>query len=79
MQTLDYCTRKSSVNGAQLVLRDDGTYRIVVAARDPGVPNWLDTGGHRRGTIFWCFLLPTEDPERPRCRVVDVDEVAALA
>jgi hypothetical protein len=79
MQTLDYCTRTSSVNGAQLVLRDDGTYRIVVAARDPGVPNWLDTGGHGRGTIFWRFLLPTEDPERPRCRVVDVDEVAALA
>ena len=78
MQTLDYCTRTSSVNGVQLALRDDGTYRIVIAERDPGVPNWLDTGGHRHGTIFWRFLLPTEDPERPRCRVVKIDEVASL-
>jgi hypothetical protein len=78
MQTLEYCTRTSSVNGEQIVLRDDGTYRVVVAGRDPGVPNWLDTGGHRHGTIFWRFLLPAEDPERPRCRVVDVDEVASL-
>jgi hypothetical protein len=78
MQTLEYCTRTSSVNGEQLALRDDGTYRIVIAERDPGVPNWLDTGGHRHGTIFWRFLLPTEDPERPRCRVVKVDEVAEL-
>jgi len=78
MQTLDYCTRTSSVNGAQIVLRDDGTYRIVIAGRDPGAPNWLDTGGHRHGTIFWRFLLPAEDPERPRCRVVKVDEVASL-
>ncbi len=78
MQTLDYCTRTCSVNGEQIVVRDDGTYRIVIADRDPGVPNWLDTGGHRHGTIFWRFLLPAEDPERPRCRVVKVDEVAAL-
>lgn len=78
MQTLDYRTRRCSVNGEQLVLRGDGSYRIVIAGRDPGVPNWLDTGGHRHGTIFWRFLLPTEDPERPRCRVVAVDEVAGL-
>ena len=58
MQTLEYGTRRSSVNGEQLVLRDDGSYRIVIAERDPGVPNWLDTGGHRHGTIFWRFLLP---------------------
>jgi hypothetical protein len=78
MQTLEYCTRTSSVNGEQIARREDGSYRIVIAGRDPGVPNWLDTGGHRHGTIFWRFLLPTEDPERPRCRVVKVDEVASL-
>jgi len=30
----------------------------VIAHEDPGVPNWLDTGGHREGTIFWRYLLP---------------------
>jgi hypothetical protein len=54
-----------------------GSFRIVISQQDPGVPNWLDTGGHRRGTMFWRFLLPKEDPETPRCRVVPVTEVAA--
>ncbi len=72
MQTLDYRTRRNSVNHAQVVPEADGSYRIVISALDPGVPNWLDTGGHRRGTIFWRFLLPESDPETPRCSVVDV-------
>lgn len=75
MQTLEYRHRRCSLSSAQIQLEPDGTYRIVVADRDPGVPNWLDTGGHRRGTIFWRFLLPTTEPETPRCRVVPVDQV----
>lgn len=27
-----------------------GSIRFVIAHRDPGVPNWLDTAGHQRGT-----------------------------
>ena len=77
-QTLDYVSRRSSLNGEEIVLRPDGSFRIVVAERDPGTENWLDTGGHRRGTIFWRFLLPTGDPQRARCRVVPVEDVAAL-
>ena len=75
MQTLDYRTRRTALNQAQIVPEADGSYRIVISAKDPGVPNWIDTGGHRRGTIFWRFLLPESDPETPRCRVVDVGEL----
>jgi hypothetical protein len=77
MQMLEYRSRRASLNSAQMQLGADGSYRIVISARDPGVPNWIDTGGHRRGTMFWRFLLPKEDPATPRCRVVPVDEVAA--
>ena len=77
MQTLDYRTRRNALNQPQIVPEADGTYRIVISARDPGVPNWLDTAGHRRGTIFWRFLLPDEQPETPRCRVVNVSELRA--
>lgn len=62
MQTLDYRNHRSSINQTQLALEDDGSFRIVVAHRDPGHPNWLDTDGHGRGTVFWRFLLPDEDP-----------------
>lgn len=76
MQTLDYRNHRSSLNAAQIVPEADGSYRIVIAHRDPGVPNWLDTGGHRRGKIFWRFLLPETDPPKPECTVMGVDEAA---
>jgi hypothetical protein len=73
MQTLDYRNRCTALNAEQLTFEDDGSYRIVIAHRDPGVANWLDTEGHTRGTIFWRFLLPDEDPARPVCEVVTLD------
>lgn len=70
MQTLEYRDRQSSLNLAQIELEDDGTYKIYVSDKDPGHTNWLDTSGHPRGTIFWRFLLPQTDPEKPSCEVI---------
>lgn len=72
MQTLEYRDRQSALNLAQIQLEDDGTYKIVVADTDPGHPNWLDTGGHAKGTVFWRFLLPETDPPKPHCEVVEL-------
>jgi len=76
MQTLEYVHRRSSLNSAQISYEPDGSYTIVVAHRDPGVANWLDTGGHRFGTIFWRYLLPETDPTIATCEVVPVDSLA---
>jgi len=76
MQTLEYAHRRSSLNSAQIAYEPDGSYTIVVAHRDPGVANWLDTGGHRFGTIFWRYLLPETDPTIATCEVVPVDSLA---
>jgi hypothetical protein len=75
MQTLEYAHRRSSLNSSQIAYEPDGSYAIVVAHRDPGVPNWLDTGGHRFGTIFWRYLLPETDPTIAACEVVPVDSL----
>jgi hypothetical protein len=77
MQTLEYRSRRSSLNQAQIQLDPDGRYRIVIAHQDPGVPNWLDCEGHRTGTIFWRFLLPETDPTRTECAVLPIRDVAA--
>ena len=77
MQTLEYRSRPSPLNSAQMDLGADGSFRIVISGRDPGVPNWIDTGGHRRGTMFWRFLLPESDPATPVCRVVPVSAITA--
>jgi len=77
MQTLEYRSRRSSLNQAQIQLEPDGRYRIVIAHKDPGVPNWLDCEGHHSGTIFWRFLLPETDPTRTECEVLPIGQVAA--
>jgi hypothetical protein len=76
MQTFEFRDRQVSLNRKQIVLEPDGSYRIVIAHRDPGVPNWLDTEGHTEGIIFWRFLLPAVTREKPRCTVVPFSEVA---
>ena len=50
-ETIDWTNNHSSLNAAQAPVDRDGVLRIVVSARDPGVPNWLDTAGHKRGAI----------------------------
>ena len=77
MQTLEYRSRRSSLNQSQIQLEPDGTYRIVIAHKDPGVANWLDCEGHPTGTIFWRFLLPETDPTRTECQVLPIGEVAS--
>jgi hypothetical protein len=76
LAAFEYRDRRVSLNRAQTRLEPDGSYRIVIAHRDPGVPNWLDAAGHREGIMFWRFLLPEEKPEKPRCSVVPVGSLA---
>ena len=49
--SLNYWSRTGSYNNAQMAADDDGRFTYVVAHQDPGVHNWLDTGGLRR-TVF---------------------------
>jgi len=76
MQTLEYRFHRTSLNRRQMSLAPDGSFRVVIAHRDPGVPDWLDTEGHRLGTVFWRILLPESPPEEIRSRVVRLDELA---
>jgi hypothetical protein len=59
-RAIEYWKRQSSLNTAQMVPDADGRYTFVVAHTDPGVANWLDTGG--LGEIFalhrWQGLPP---------------------
>lgn len=75
MQSLDYANRQISLNRNQVEYQEDGSYRIVIAHRDPGVPNWLDTEGRKRGTIYWRYVFPTETPRRPKAKVVKLSSL----
>ena len=75
MQTLDYRNLPTALNKAQIEHEPDGCYRIIISHQDPGLPNWLCTDGHQRGSIFWRFLLPETDPPKPECTVVRLIEL----
>jgi hypothetical protein len=62
-ESMDFAERQTSLNAHQARLDPDGAFRGVIAHRDPGVPNWLDTAGHRRGTLALRFLLAEQTPK----------------
>lgn len=72
MESLDYRWHRIHVNRHGARLDPDGSLTIVVAAGDPGRPNWLETAGHRRGTM--CFRwIGAPEPVHPCTRVVALD------
>jgi hypothetical protein len=71
----DFANHQSSLNGFQAELDADGALRWVVAHRDPGVPNWVDTTGHREGFMAprWSY---SETPPKERWPTVRATKVA---
>lgn len=61
-ECIDARRRRSSMTSASAVTDTDGKVRIVVAATNPGVDNWLDTGGRHRGFVIVRWL---DNPEAP--------------
>jgi hypothetical protein len=45
--SIEYWNRQTSLNAGQMLADTDGRYTFVIAHEDPGVHNWLDTGGLR--------------------------------
>jgi hypothetical protein len=81
--TKDYWNEQTSLNNAQAVADDAGntTYTLVVSPTDPGVANWVSTGGLNQGTLSIRFQdidpdvtqLPTVS-----ARVVSLSELASV-
>lgn len=75
MQTFDYLRGRVTLNRAQAEPEPDGTVRIVIAHRDPGVPNWLTTEDRPFGIVFWRFFLAEGEVATPTAEVVPVDSL----
>ncbi len=76
--SLDYETRTSTLNLSQMQCSADGRCYAVVSHRDPGIHNWLDTGGHLRGLIMmrWQGLgEPLPEALYPSVELVDFARV----
>ena len=74
MESLDYRYHPIHYNKHTTRYRPDGSFRLVVAAADPGVPNWVDTAGHARGTMGLRWVKADAHPQ-PRARVVEAARI----
>jgi hypothetical protein len=74
MESLDYRYHRIHLNKHDAVLDAQGRVVIVVAEHDPRLPNWLETAGHRVGTL--CFRwVGAREHVHPTTRVVKLADL----
>lgn len=76
--SLDYVNHQTSLTADQARIDPDGRIRYVVSERDPGLANWVERTGHRRGYLQmrWQRLARDLKPEDgPTVEVVRYDEL----
>ena len=76
--SLDYINHQTSLTADQARIDPDRRLRFVISERDPGVANWLELTGRRRGYVQIRWQRLTRDlteEDGPRVEVVPFDEV----
>lgn len=73
-ETTDWYNNLASLNDHQVHVDKDGILRVVVSAKDPGVPNWLDTSGYPEGAVQGRWTDCDGQPV-PSAKVVPVAKV----
>ncbi len=71
-ETADYLHRPTSMTLDEVNYNEDGSVEFIVAHKDPGHPNWLDTSGHNFGfiTLRWLDAMD-EDVPMPKLQVIN--------
>ena len=75
----DFANHQSSLNLLQMHMGADRVQRWVVAHRDPGIQNWVDTTGLPKGFLShrWAYAELPPEGQWPtiRCEVIRFDQV----
>ncbi|MCC6763456.1 MAG: hypothetical protein IT293_02230 [Deltaproteobacteria bacterium] len=78
-ESLDYADHQSSLNAFQTAWNAEGWATYVIAHRDPGIANWLDTTGVPVGfmTFRWTYGAPPADTPTVTVAKVAVEALGA--
>jgi hypothetical protein len=79
--SLDYINHQTSLTADQARVDPDGKIRYIVSERDPGLVNWIERTGHRRGYLQfrWQRLARELKPEDgPEVEVMAYDELPRI-
>ncbi len=74
-ESLDYRYLPVHVNKTSARYRPDGSVRVVVAHRNPGVHNFIGMAGHSCGTMLWRWISAKSHPV-PTTKVVKLSELS---
>ena len=74
LQTGDFRYHRVSLNDRQVQYEADGSFRIYASRKNPGVKNWLDTEGRRRGQVVLRTLLAETDMD-PQMSVIKIADI----
>lgn len=77
LESLDYRRSRIHVNKHTARYRPDGSVRIVVAHKDPDLPNWLDPQGHDFGSMCFRWNRAVSHPQ-PKIREVPLEELQSF-
>ncbi len=75
-ESYDYRFAQTSLNNETAQRGDDGVWELIIAAEDPGVANWLDTGGRHEGQMLLRWVL-ADRPPLPKCELVQLADLRA--
>jgi hypothetical protein len=79
--SLDYINHQTSLTADQARIDPDGQMRFVISERDPGVANWLELTGRRRGYVQIRWQRLTRDitlQDGPQVAVIPFAEIPGL-
>ncbi|MET0251984.1 MAG: hypothetical protein ABW203_07385 [Novosphingobium sp.] len=71
---IDPANRVTALNDLQSHVSADGRVRYIVSRHDPGVQNWLDTGGFPTLSVFYRWIWSKNSPA-PSSRVIKLADV----
>ncbi|MCP5041978.1 MAG: DUF1214 domain-containing protein [bacterium] len=74
-EPLSWGDHRSNVNNGTVEREDDGGVRIVIGDSGAGAANWMDTRGHREGTMLFRWSrtdLPVPKLEAQRVKISDL-------
>ncbi|MCK9541442.1 MAG: DUF1214 domain-containing protein, partial [Novosphingobium sp.] len=71
---IDPANRVTALNDRQSHVSSDGKVRYVVSKADPGIQNWLDTGGFPTLSVFYRWIWSNDSPA-PVSRVVKLADL----
>jgi hypothetical protein len=79
--SLDYINHQTSLNGTQAQVDPDGKIRMVLSDGNPGVTNWVETLGHRKGIMQFRWQRVSRElteADGPTVEVVELDAVPSV-